>query len=106
MYRLDKDGKIRYVEKIKSLNGFDPYVNEKDWICNHALLPPLDYSDIFNYLVLTVSYYTATQFKNFKSLEAYDRYVSGWVQELKIFQRPDCEHLSIKAKVGTAFIWA
>lgn len=36
-------------------------------------LPPIEARDLLSYLVLDTSFYTAKQFKAFKSLEAYSR---------------------------------
>ena len=36
-------------------------------------LPPIETTDLLSYLVLDTSYYTAQQFKAFKSLEAYNQ---------------------------------
>ena len=36
-------------------------------------LPPIEATDLLSYLVLDASYYTAQQFKTFKSLEAYNQ---------------------------------
>ncbi|XP_026049118.1 uncharacterized protein LOC113036816 isoform X1 [Astatotilapia calliptera] len=45
-------------------------------------LPTIEAVDITNYLVLQTSYYTRQQMKAFKSLEAYNFFVSGWVHNL------------------------
>ena len=42
-------------------------------------MPPIEQSDLFGYLVPQTSYYTKDQFKNYKSLEAYNQVVSGFV---------------------------
>ncbi|KAF3844375.1 hypothetical protein F7725_007538 [Dissostichus mawsoni] len=38
--------------------------------------------DITSYLVLHTSYYTASQMKAYKSLEAFNYFVCGWVNDL------------------------
>ena len=38
---------------------------------------------MFSFLVLETSYYTNDQFKNYKSLEAYNHVVSGFVASVK-----------------------
>lgn len=39
----------------------------------------MTYPDVFNYLILTKSFYTLEQFKVYKSLNANNLYVWGWV---------------------------
>ena len=66
-----------YIEKI-SVIGIDPAMLwhvKLDPEC----LPPIKASDLLSYLVLDTSYYTAQQFKAFKSLEAYNQVVSGFI---------------------------
>ena len=46
-------------------------------------LPPVEATDLSSYLVLETSYYTQKQFKSFKSLEAYDRRVSGFITSVE-----------------------
>ena len=42
----------------------------------------LAYGDIYNHLVISTSYYTGQQMKAYKSLEAYNYFISGWVQQV------------------------
>lgn len=42
-------------------------------------MPPIEATDLLEYLVLETTYYTKQQFKAFKSLEAYNQMVSGFV---------------------------
>ena len=44
--------------------------------------PPVDACDLVSYLVLQTSFVTAKQFKARKGLEAYNRFVCGWVKEI------------------------
>ena len=48
-----------------------------DWLS----WPNVEYPDIFNYFVTSVSTYTKQQLKAYKSLEGYRYFVDGWVQE-------------------------
>ena len=43
------------------------------------MFAPIKQSDLFGYVVMKTSYYTKDQFKNCKSLEAYNQVVSGFV---------------------------
>ena len=46
-------------------------------------LPPMEATDILSYLVLETSYYTQKQFKAFRSLEAYNQMVSGFIASVE-----------------------
>ena len=46
------------------------------------MLLTIEMPEIFNYLVLGTSTYTSDQLKAFRSLEAYNQCVSGWIKEL------------------------
>ena len=71
----------RYLQKIEKI-GVDP-VNILDEELDPECLPPIEQSDLFSFLVLETSYYTNDQFKNYKSLEAYNQVVSGFVASVK-----------------------
>ena len=76
--KLDGNVKKRYVEKISEV-GVDPLL-----IPDHKLdpecLPPIEASDL---LVLDTSYYTNKQFKAFRSLQAYNQMVSGFISSVQ-----------------------
>ena len=46
-------------------------------------LPPVEATDLLSYLVLETSYYTQKQFKAFRSLEAYNQMVSGFIASVE-----------------------
>ena len=75
--KLEGKVKQRYLEKISEV-GVDPLL-----IPDHKLdpecLPPIEASDLLSYLGLDTSYYTNKQFKAFKSLQAYNQMVSGFI---------------------------
>jgi len=73
--------KLRYLEKI-SVIGVDLANMPCDQFSPECL-PPIEQSDLISYLVLQMSFYTNDQFKNFKSLEAYNQVVSGFVASVK-----------------------
>ena len=84
---MTKEVKKRYLEKIFNIDCNDPYFMLKDpsieWSNNLDLVLDVTYPDIFNYLVLTKSAYTLQEFKAYKSLEAYNFFVSGWISNVK-----------------------
>ena len=78
---LESHVKLRYLQKI-SVVGIDP-INIPCEQFHPECLPPIEQSDLFGYLVLQTSYYTSDQFKNYKSLEAYNQVVSGFVASVR-----------------------
>lgn len=46
-------------------------------------LPPIEATDLLCYLVMDTSFYTKEQFKAFKSMEAYNQMVSGFITNVK-----------------------
>ena len=68
--------KKRYLEKISTT--IDPYCIPFAEL-SKDVLPPVQCTDIFNYLVLGKSFYTSQRFKAFKSMEAYKYFECGFV---------------------------
>ena len=83
---LTGPAKTRYREKVLTC-GFDPYMLKKSE-CSEDLAdyPSVEYPDIVNYLVLQTSWITGQQMKAYKSMDAYNFFVSGWVNI--IFTKP------------------
>ena len=70
-----------YAQKI-SVVGVDPAsLPSKRFDLEN--LPPIESTDLLSYLVLETSYYTKEQFKAFKSLEAFNQMVSGFVTSVQ-----------------------
>ena len=79
---LPASEKLRYQEKVKEC-GFDPYcVKISEFKEDFEALPCIEYPDIVNYLVLQTSWLSNSQMKAYKSLEAYNFFISGWVSSL------------------------
>ena len=79
--RLENHVKCRYLDKIAVI-GVDPaslFNSQLDPEC----LPPVEAGDLVSYLVLETSFYTLQQFKCFKSLEAYNQMVSGFITSVQ-----------------------
>lgn len=68
-------------------------VKKSEFEDNVALFPNVEYPDIVNYFVLQTSWLTHKQMKAYKSLDAYDFFVSGWVNGVL------CKELEDKDKV-------
>ena len=77
--KLGGSEKKRNKEKVY-LCGFDPYtLKRSDFEDSVVLFPGIEYPGIVNYLVLQTLWLTHQQMKAFKSLHAYNFFVSGWV---------------------------
>ena len=78
--QLDLTVRDRYLQKISI--GIDPVLVEgKDF--KPDCLPPVESTDILCYLVLETSFYTRQQFKAFRSLEAYNQMVFGFIASVQ-----------------------
>ena len=75
--KLVGDVKKRYQEKISEI-GVDPLLVPQSKFSPECL-PPVESMDLLSYLVLDTSFYTNTQFKAFRSLQAYNQMVSGFI---------------------------
>ncbi|XP_057715094.1 COMM domain-containing protein 8 isoform X2 [Corythoichthys intestinalis] len=83
--KLVTTAKDRYVSNFKDVNNVDPHEQaEHKWNKDVDKLPPLREMDIMLYLVFGVCYYTHQQFRNYKSLQSYEQFCCGWVQDLHI----------------------
>ena len=96
--------KARYLRKLDLIGGADPYeLAPSSWINDDPeSLPSVCYPDIVNYLVFSPSPYTAEDLKAYKSLEAYNQMVCGWVREIQ-YQVID-DRCVAKAKVSNAIM--
>ncbi|XP_062603415.1 uncharacterized protein LOC134265178 [Saccostrea cucullata] len=95
---LDYVSRERYIAKLKLIDGKDPYeVSNKEWSRERDNFPDITYPDIVNYLVYSKSAYTFEDFKAYKSLEAYNQFVCGWVTDV-CHSVINCKHLLL-AKV-------
>ena len=78
---LPPDAKTRYMDKIESIGGLDPF--SSDFVGEKSdVVPPVSGCDLVSFLVLQTSFITSKQFKAHKSLEAYNQFVSGWVKDI------------------------
>ena len=86
--------------KIDLLCGLDLYANSGKSLAvtvtgmssDYDGLPSIKYPDIVNYLVNAQSPYTMAELKAYKSLEAYNLFVCGWVK--------DVQHLPVSTPVS------
>ena len=86
----DAGGKKRYLEKLELLGGFDPYETGKsEWQDDVDLWPSISHIHLGMYLLYSASPYTGEDLLNYKSLDCYINFVSGWVREVlvKVFDK-------------------
>ena len=90
-------------EKLINADGAvlpDPGTLVENWKDNVKLLPDTTWDDIYNYLINTPSLYTNKTLKAYKSLEAYNFFVSGHVHDVAYHGiNNSSEFCFIKAKV-------
>ena len=77
---LESHVRKRYIEKI-SVIGVDPLFIPEEKLTTECL-PPVEAADLVSFLVLETSFYTRDQFKNFRSLQAYNQMVSGFITSI------------------------
>ena len=81
----DSEGKVRYLEKLSMLDGFDPYESDQSqWHDDIDLWPSITHIHLAMYLLYTPSKYTGDDLLNYKSLDCYVNFVSGWVREVMV----------------------
>lgn len=81
---LDTENQIQYQKKLKLSDGTqlpDP-LSLNDWKSDVRLLPDIGWGDLNNYLINTPSVFTQQSLKAYKSLEAYNFFVCGHVQDV------------------------
>lgn len=78
---LDSHVKLRYLKKL-SVIGVDPQSIPSERF-SADVLPPIEATDLVSYLLLETSYYTKEQFKAYKSLEAFNQMVSGFITSVR-----------------------
>ena len=86
---LDYEAKKRYKEKLmlKSEQIPDPYaVSQEEWVDDVTKWPTVLYGDVYNYLIESKGRYTAKSLKAFKSLEAFNYFISGHVRTIFYYE--------------------
>ena len=75
--------KLTYTRGDLSMKLPDPYTIKQGWVADPAQLPPTDYKCIYNYLIKTPGPFTGEALESYKSLDAYNYFVCGYVQEVR-----------------------
>ena len=84
---LAPDDKKQYIQKLTLSNNEilpDPYNITEGWEDKVSLLPDVAYPDVYSYLIESPSDFTKDKLKAYKSLEAYNFFVSGHVQDIYV----------------------
>ena len=76
---MPPDG-TKKVHGLSIIGGFDPY--ESEWQDDVDLWPSTTYIHLGMYLLDNPSPYTEEDLMNYKSLDCYINFVSGWVREV------------------------
>ena len=97
---LDPPSQKRYNEKTELIGNKDPYtLSENEFSVDFENFLSISYPDIINYLVFRPSPYSADDMKAYKSLEAYNQVIEGWVKDVKVNLNEN-GLTAVKAKVG------
>ncbi|KAL3885690.1 hypothetical protein ACJMK2_025736 [Sinanodonta woodiana] len=98
---LDSDAYARYLQKLQVVEIKDcPYKFPADlWVNNPTKWPEVTWPDVYNYLTDTPGVYTRETMKNYKSLEAHNFLLSGWVQTVYHMQPEKSTNFVLKADV-------
>ena len=98
---LNYEAKKRYKEKLtlKSERIPDPYaVPQEEWVDDVTKWPTVLYGDVYNYIE-SKGRYTQQSLRAFKSLEAFDYFVSGHVRTV-FCHEPSSHHCILMAEVN------
>ena len=87
---LDATTRERYVRRLEVLGlkeEDDPYAdnNSEKFIDDLASWPPIEYGNIFCYFIERPGVYTKQELMQWKSLNAYNYFQSGFVREVKLW---------------------
>jgi len=94
--------RARYQQKISEI-GLDPYTLKKsDWNGDIDKFPEITWPDLVMYLVFGINEFTIEkdQFKAFKSLEAYNQFVCGWVRDVVVKEFPNTSTCLLSCRVS------
>ena len=82
---LSEEDKKGYLAKLTLSTGEqlpDPFILHSNWSDDVSLLPDITYPDIYHYLIEYPSQFSKESLKAYKSLESYNFFVSGHVQNV------------------------
>ena len=82
---LSEEDKKDYLAKLTLSTGEqlpDPFILHSNWPDHVSLLPDITYPDIYHFLIEYQSQFSKESLKAYKSLESYNFFVSGHVQNV------------------------
>ena len=82
---LSEEDKKGYLAKLTLSTGEqlpDPFILHSNWSADVSLLPDITYPDIYHYLIEHPSQFSKESLKAYKSLESYNFFISGHVQNV------------------------
>ena len=81
---LDPPAKNRYCEKLKLIDDIDPQaIEDENFTYDINCFPAITYPDIVNYVVFGTSPFSAENMKAYKSLDAFNQVLEGWLSMSK-----------------------
>lgn len=98
---LSEDDRSNYIKKLTLSSGDllpDP-LSIADWSDDVQFLPDITNMDLVHYLIYTPSEFTQQSLRAYKSLEAYNFFIAGHVQDVFHHQVKDRDYCYIKSKV-------
>ena len=96
---IPEDCRARYKEKLSLIGNIDPYELPKAaFQYSVDLWPATTYIHLGMHLIFTPSPYTGDQLLNYKSMECYQRFTSGWVRGIMVYKAVDDKRVVV-AKV-------
>ena len=104
---LSLNDKNWYEKKLTLSDGQtlpDPYSLSEGWKSDVTLMPDITWIDVYNYLINTPSTFSKESLKAYKSLEAFNFYENGHVQDVSYhsIKEENC-FCFIKSEVGVVF---
>ena len=77
----ESEAKKRYISKLSVIGDES---ERKEWQDDVDLWPSITYIHLGMYLLVTPSPYTGEDLMNYKSLDCYVNFISGWVREVLV----------------------
>ena len=97
---LDAEHASRYCQKISVVEHIDPYTLKKqDWTSDIRYFPSVTYPDVVNCMLFAPSPVTSEELKCYKSLDAFNQFMEGWVKEIGVKVCKD-ERLIVSGRVS------
>ena len=83
--KLDPPTQKGYKEKLEVIGNTDPYsAPGSDFFVKIGDFRSICYPDIVSYLVFSPSPFSADDMRAYKSLEAHNQVIEGWVRDVKV----------------------